>query len=114
MLARVAVLEDDVERGQVVYNEAVRSVRVRIGRVPPQAQLGEHRGHKRGVVRDEVEHGVVRAVVHRVERDFELDRAVRGRQRDGLDGHKREVVDVVVRIDRASAGEGRRGGVRDG
>ena len=114
MLARIAVLEDDVERGEVVDNEARGAVRARDGRVLAEAHLGHDRGHERRVVRDAVEHGVVRAVGHRVERDLELDRAVRGVERDDVRGHEREVVDVVVRVDRAEVGERGGGGVGDG
>lgn len=113
MLASIAVLEHNVECGQVVEDEARRAVRARDGRVLPQAHLGEDRGDDRGVVGDHVEHGVIRAVLHRVEEDLELDRAVRRRERNNLNRNEREVVHIVVLIDEAEVGERRGGGVRD-
>ena len=67
MFTRVPVLEYDVDDREVVEDEAVRTVRLRVARVLAEAHLGHDRGHERRVVRDHVEHGVVRAVVHRVE-----------------------------------------------
>ena len=109
MLAGVAVLHDDVEAREVVDNEARGAVRGRDGRVGSKADLGHDRGDERGVVRDEVEHGVVRAILHRVERDLELDGAVGGQELLNLERDERKVVDVVVLLNRAKVRDGRGG-----
>ena len=114
MLSGVAVLEDDVEPLEVVDNEARGAVRGRDGRIAAHADLGHDRGHEGRVVGDQVEHGVVRAVLHGVEGDLELDRAVRGEKLLNLERDEREVVDVVILVDRPKVGERRGGVVGDG
>ena len=113
MLASIAVLQDDVEAREVVDDEARRAVRRRDRRVLAETDFGHDRGHERRVVRDHVEHGVVRAVVHRVEEHLELDRAVCGEELLRLDRDEREVVHVVVGVDESEVRERRGGGVGD-
>ena len=105
MFARVAVLEDDVERLEVVDDEREGSVRLRDGRVLAERELGEDGGHLGVDERLVVEHGAVRAVVEGVEEDLERDLAAGGQ--DGLDvqGHERGVVCVVVQVDGTEVGD---------
>ena len=67
MRAGVAVLDHEINDIEVIEHEARGSVRARDGRVTSQRELAEDGGHERHVVGDEVEHGAVRAVGHRVE-----------------------------------------------
>lgn len=105
MLAGIAVLEDDVEHAQVVKDEGVGAVGRHSGRVLAEGHLGHDRRNERAVVGDHVEHGVVRAIRHRVEEHFELDRAVGEGELLGGDGNESEVIHIVVLSDRAEIGE---------
>lgn len=70
MLPGVSVFDDDVEDVHVLEHEALRAVRRRISCVATERHRAENGGHEGRVVGDEVEHGVVGAVVHRVEGDL--------------------------------------------
>ena len=67
MRASVAVLDHEINDIEVVENEARGPVCTRDGGIRSQRELAEDGGHERHVVGDEVEHGAVRAVGHRVE-----------------------------------------------
>jgi hypothetical protein len=67
MRAGVAVLDHEINDIEVVEHKARGPVCARDGGVRSQRELAEDGGHERHIVGDEVEHGAVRAVGHRVE-----------------------------------------------
>lgn len=109
MLSHVAVLHNKVDDVEVVKNEGVRSIRVWIRGVCAEGNLREDRGDKRGVVGDQVEHGMIGTVVHRVEADLELNLLVGNRHRFNIDRDEMQVVYVMESIDESKVGNRCRG-----
>jgi len=105
MLADITILQNDLDNAEVFEDEARRSV-CRHGRgIGSESEDAQGRGHKWLVIRDQVEHGAVRAVVHRSEGDLEVDCLVSRKHRLDNDWNERGIVDIVVCIHKPQIGE---------
>lgn len=107
MFPGIPILDHDIHHVKMIHHEAQRAIRRLRRRIPAQTERGEHSGDERGVVRDLVEHRVVRPVAHGVEDHLELDGFGREWLRDRFERDERGVVHVVVEVDRARWSQGR-------
>ena len=73
MRSRVSIFDDDVDNIEMIKHDAIGSVCFLGCRIVAESENGHDCGNDRGVVDITVECCVVRAVIHGVEYDFQLD-----------------------------------------
>ena len=98
----VAFTPDDLE---VVKDVAPWAVSLRDRGVGTERHFGEDGRYDGHVVRDLVEHRAVRAVVHGVENDLELDGSCRWDHGLNDEGNKLHVGDIMDGVDEAEVGQ---------
>ena len=108
MLADITILYNDLDSAEVIKNEACRSIGCHVRGVGSESEDAQGRRHKWCVVRDLVEHRAVRAVVHRIKGNLELDCSVDREHRLYNNWNERGIIDIVVCIHRSRIGEWRR------
>ena len=100
MLAGITILQNDLDSAQVIEDVARRPIGRHVRGVGSESEDAQGRGHKWWVICNLVEHGAVRAVVHRIESNLELDCSVRGKHRFDNNWNERGIVDIMVCIHR--------------
>ena len=108
MLADITILYNDLDNAEVIKDEACRSIGCHVRGVGSESEDAQGRGHKWCVIRDLVEHRAVRAVVHRIKGNLELDCSVDREHRLYDNWNERGIIDIVVCIHRSRIGEWRR------
>jgi len=104
MFSRIWILHYDIDNIHGFQNKARRAVSCCHGRIRTETEFGEDSWNKRRVVRDLVEHCVVRAIVHGGEADHEFNGLCNGWLSDHKRGDQRSVIHVMVFIDKAEIG----------
>ena len=105
MVANITILQDNLDSTQVIEDKARRSISSHVRGVGSKSEDAQNSGHNWQVIRDLIEHGTIRPIVHRIEGNLELDCSTDRKHRLNNDWNERSIVDIMVSVHRPQIGE---------